>query len=210
MNYFILPWQNLRRVVFKYISFRLLYNFSSCCYSVFSTDSSISHPWRISHIIYPLLTDLGPLFVDYKGHYSSACPIRRPSQSFVSCGNQDSIVQRSSPHKCGQRVWWGTINVVVTTIPPITSRLTSSLKLFRWSSSSTVWPPSGFAVRVYGLLGMIMASLALSMTRGTITLLNFWTPQNMNIYIYIYIYIKFTQKKKKSQTRKLIKIIWLI
>ena len=39
-----LPWQSSRRVVLKYISFKLGYNFNSCCYSVFSTDFSIPIP----------------------------------------------------------------------------------------------------------------------------------------------------------------------
>ena len=36
--------------------------------------------------------DPSPPFVDFAGHYSIACPIRRPPQSSVSCGNQDSTV----------------------------------------------------------------------------------------------------------------------
>ena len=122
--------RSLGRVVLEYSSFRLGYNFSSCWYSVFSTDFLISSPWRIFHIIYAYFADHSPPFVDYAGHYLSVCPIRRPPQSFVSCGNQDSTIQGSSPHKCGQRVWWGAINVVAINIPPITSGLTLSLKLF--------------------------------------------------------------------------------
>ena len=82
-----LPWQSPRRVVLEYISFKLGYNFVSCCYSVFSIDFPIPHPWRIPHIIYPFLANLDPPFVDYVGHYSNACPIRRPPQSSVSCDN---------------------------------------------------------------------------------------------------------------------------
>ena len=51
------------------------------------------YPCRIFHIIYPILANLDPPFVDYAGHNSSACPIRRPPQSSVSYGNQDSTVQ---------------------------------------------------------------------------------------------------------------------
>ena len=116
--------QNPRRVVFKYISFKLGYNFSSCCYNVFSTDFPLPHPWRISHNIYPFLANFGSPFVDYLCHYSNVCPIRRPPQSSVSCGNQDSTVQGSSPHKCSKRVWWGPINVVATSISSIMSWLT--------------------------------------------------------------------------------------
>ena len=65
----------------------------------------IPNPWRISHIIYVHFADHSPPFIDYAGHYLSAYPIRHPPQSSVSCGNQDSTVQGSSPHKCNQRVW---------------------------------------------------------------------------------------------------------
>ena len=96
-----------------------------------------------------LFSNLDPPFVDYAGHYSSVCPIKRPPKSSVSCGNQDSTVQESSPHKCGQGVWWGALNVVAATIPPITSRLTPSLKLFLYSVAPScnvpltwLWPAS--------------------------------------------------------------------
>ena len=102
----------------------------------------------------------------------------------MSCSNQDSIIQGSFPHKYGQGIWWGALNVVATTIPPITSGLASSLKLFLYSvaPSSNVpltWPAhlSGFTVQVYRLLETILASLALGMTRGIITLLNLCIPQ---------------------------------
>ncbi|XP_050241127.1 probable pectinesterase/pectinesterase inhibitor 51 [Quercus robur] len=64
------------------------------------------------------------------GHYSSVCPIKHHPKSSVSYSNQDSTVQGYSPHKCGQGVWWGALNVMAVTIPPITLGLTSSLKLF--------------------------------------------------------------------------------
>ena len=108
------------------------------------------HPCTISFrsiffIIQPLLANLGFLLVDHEGHYSSTCPIIRPPKSFVSCSNQDSTVQGSSPHKCGQRVQWGVLNVVATTIPPVTLGLNPSLKLFLYSVASSgivplTWP----------------------------------------------------------------------
>lgn len=139
-------------------------------------------PRRISYIIYPLLADLGPPFVDYAGHYSSVCPIGRLPKSSMSCGNQDSTVQGSSPHKCGQGVWWDALNVVAATIPPITSGLTPSLKLFLYSVAPSgnvplTWPCSGLTILVYGLLGIVLASSAFGMTRDIITLLNFCIPQ---------------------------------
>ena len=128
-----------------YIYFKLGYNFSSCCYSVFSTNFPISSPWRVSYIIQLPLDDLGPPFVDHPGHYLSACLIRHLFKPLVNCGSQDSIVQGSSPHKCSQEVWWDVLNVVVATILLVMSGLTPSLKLFFYNmiSSSNVplmWP----------------------------------------------------------------------
>ena len=56
---------------------------------------SISHSWRVSHVIYLLLIDLGPPFVDHAGCYFSACPICRLLQLSVSCSNQGDTVQGS-------------------------------------------------------------------------------------------------------------------
>ena len=84
--------------------------------------------------------------------YSSVCPIRRPLKSSASCGNQNSTVQGSSSHKCGQGVWWDALNVVAATIPPITLRLTPSLKLFLYSVAPSgnvplTWPwPASLAL----------------------------------------------------------------
>ena len=49
--------------------------------------------WKASYIIYSLLGDLGPPFVDHVGHFSSACPISHFPKPSVSCSNQSSIVQ---------------------------------------------------------------------------------------------------------------------
>ena len=120
----------------KYILLKLDYNFSSLCYSAFSIfqiKKNLPSPWRISHVIWHPLADLSPPFVDYASYYSSACPVRHPPKSSVSCDNQNSTVQRSSPYKCGQGVWWGALNMVAATIPPITPGLTPSLKLFLYS-----------------------------------------------------------------------------
>ena len=101
----ILPQQSLRRVILEYILLKLDYNFNSWYYNIspIFSDENASIPWRISHTMYNLLfSDLDPPFVDYAGHYSSVCPIKRPPKSSVSCGNQDSTVQESSLHKCGR------------------------------------------------------------------------------------------------------------
>ena len=86
--------------ILVYNSFGLGYNFSSCCYNVFSTDFPTSSSWRVSYIIYLPLDDLGPPFVDRPGHYLSACPIRHLPNPLASYDGQGNIVQRSSPHKC--------------------------------------------------------------------------------------------------------------
>ena len=119
-----------------YISFKLGCNFSSCCYSVFSTDFLIPSLWRVSYIIQIPLDDLSLPFVDRPSHYLSACPIKHLPKPLVSCGSQDSIVQGSSPHKCSQEVWWDALNVVAATIPLVTLGLTSSSKLLLYNITS--------------------------------------------------------------------------
>ena len=73
--------------------------------------------------------------------------------------------------------------MVAASILLITSGLTPSLKLFLPS----VAPPS-FAVQVYGLLGMLLVSSTLGMTRGTITLFKFLylttAPQNSGFFLF--------------------------
>ena len=54
--------------------------------------------WWISHIIYPLLIDLGSPFVDHAGYFSSVCPISRLPKPSMSRNNQSSTVQGSFPH----------------------------------------------------------------------------------------------------------------
>ena len=136
-----------------YISFKLGCNFSSYCYSVFSTDFLIPFSWRVSYIIYLPLDDLGPPFVDHLGHYLSACPIRHIPKPLVSYDSQGSTVQGSSPHKCSQEVWWDALNVVAATIPSVMLGLTLASKLFLYRMTSSgnvpltwpycprVWPP---------------------------------------------------------------------
>ena len=62
------------------------------------SKKGIHFSWRASYIIYPLLVDLGPPFVDHAGHLLSACPINRLPKPSVSCSNQNNIVQGSFPH----------------------------------------------------------------------------------------------------------------
>ena len=132
----MLPRRSPRRMILEFSSFGLRYNFSSCCYSVFSIDFLIPSPWRVSYIIQLPLVDFGPSFVDRLGHYLSACPIRHLPKPLVSWDSQDSTVQGSSPHKSNHEIWCDALNVVVTTIPSIMSRLTSP-KLFLYSITSS-------------------------------------------------------------------------
>ena len=89
------------------------------CYNIFSLRSSPPFSWRVSHIIQLILDHLDPTLVDHLSPYLSAHPIRHPSQPSVSCGSQGSTVQRSSPHKCGQKSSCNTFNVVVAAFPQI-------------------------------------------------------------------------------------------
>ena len=87
----------------------------------------------------------GPPFTDHVSHYSSACPIKHSLKFFMSYDNQNSTVQESSSHKCGQEVWWDTLNGVAATIHSVMSVLLSSLKLFLYSVTSSgnvllTWP----------------------------------------------------------------------
>ena len=127
-------WTNLKNSLLQYSSLSLSLGF-------FQTLSFR----RIPYIVWLLSIDLGLPFFDYAGHYLSVCPIRCPPKSSVSYDNQGSTVQGSSPHKYGQGVWWGILNVMPATIPPIMSGLTLSLKLFLYNvaPSSNVpltWP----------------------------------------------------------------------
>ena len=97
-----------------YIFFKLEYNYSSCCYSIFSIDFSIPSPQRVSYIIQLPLDNLGSPFVNRLSHYLNVCPIRHLSKPLVSCGSQDSTVQESSPHKCSQKSSYSAFNAVVT------------------------------------------------------------------------------------------------
>ena len=68
---------------------------------------SIPLSWRVSYVIYLLLVDLGPPFVDHASRYLSACPIYRLLQLSVSCSNQGGTIQGSFPHQCSQIVSCG-------------------------------------------------------------------------------------------------------
>ena len=70
----------------------------------------------LSHYIAPL-NHLDPTLVDHPNPYLSTCPIRHPLWFSVSCSSQCSTVQRSSPHKCGQKSSCSAFNAVVAAFP---------------------------------------------------------------------------------------------
>ena len=79
----------------------------------------ISLSWRVFNIIYLPLDHLHPTLVDHLSRHLSTCPIKHPLQFSVSCDSQGSTVQRSSPHKCGQKSSCNAFNVVVAAFPQI-------------------------------------------------------------------------------------------
>ena len=104
---------------FQYISIGNIYKYNLDCYSTFFYEFMILYPQRVSYIIQFLLDYLDSTLVDHLSHYLSACPIRHPLWLSVSCGNQDNTVQRSSPHKCGQKVSCRAFNVVAAVFSQI-------------------------------------------------------------------------------------------
>ena len=86
---------------------------------VFSLSVSIFLSWRVFHIIYLPLDHLHPTLVDHLSPHLSTCPIRHPLQFSVSCGRQGNTVQRSSPHKCGQKSSCNAFNAMVAAFSQI-------------------------------------------------------------------------------------------
>ena len=83
--------------------------------SIFPIPSS----WEVSYIIQLPLDHLDPTLVNYLSLYLSICPIRHPLWLFMSCDCQGSTVQKSSPHKCGQKSSCSAFNAVVAAFPQI-------------------------------------------------------------------------------------------
>ena len=129
-----------------YISLKLGYNFSSYCYNVSLLIFRSPLPGgSLTLSIYLPSSNLIPPFVDCPSHHLSACPIKHLPKLLVSCGSQGNTVHGSSPHKCSQEVWWDALNVMAAIIPSIMSGLTSFLKLFLYSMTSSgnvplMWP----------------------------------------------------------------------
>ena len=74
----------------------------------------IPFSWRVSHIIQLPLEHLDSTLVDHPSLHLSTCPIRHPLQLSVSYGSQGNIIQKSSPHKCGQKSSCNAFNAVAT------------------------------------------------------------------------------------------------
>ena len=124
--------------VLMYISEKIWDAISVLVATMFSLQNFLSPPpQRVSYIIQLPLDDLGTSFVDRPDHYLSSCPISHLLKPLMSCGSQDSTVQRSCPYKCSQEVWWDALNVVTATIPLVMSGLTPSPKLFLYNMTSS-------------------------------------------------------------------------
>ena len=107
------------------------YKESLGCYSIPSLSFSIPFLGRISHIIQLPLDHLHPILVDHLSPHLSTRLIRHFLYLFVSRGSQDSTVQRSSPHKCGQKSSCNAFNVVVAVFPQIFLGFLSSCTFMR-------------------------------------------------------------------------------
>ena len=134
---------------FQYIIIGNIYKINLNCYSAFFYNFSILYPWRISYIIQFLLDDLDPILVDHLSHYLSVCPIRHPLQFSVSCGNQNSTVQESSPHKCGQKVSCKAFNALAATFLQIFPNFHSSNTFMMHVPLSRIFQNVTLSNRIY-------------------------------------------------------------
>ena len=98
-------------------------SFSILLYYIFS----IPPLWRIFYIIYTFLGHLYRTLVYHLNLYSSICLIKHLPYLFVNGSGWDYTVQRSSPHKCGQKSRCSSFNAVVTAFPLDISVFLSSL-----------------------------------------------------------------------------------
>ena len=63
--------------------------------------------WKVFYIIKFPLNHLGPTLIGHPCLYLSACSISHSFSRSVSCGDPDSTVQGSCPHKCGKDISCG-------------------------------------------------------------------------------------------------------
>ena len=102
---------------FPYKSITIGYKYNFDCYNILSLFFR-SLPHEGSLTLYSSLQTISTL-VDHLSPYLSTCPIRHLLWFSVSCDSQDSTVQESSPHKCGQKSSYSAFNAVVATFPQI-------------------------------------------------------------------------------------------
>ena len=113
---------NLKKTVFDtvrenqylYIDFKIGLQVQFLIAIIFLFRSPPPLSLGVSYIIYLHLNDLDPPLVGHLSHNLSACPIGHPHRPFVSLGDQGSIIQGTSSHKCCQRVSCKVFNAVVT------------------------------------------------------------------------------------------------
>ena len=94
---------------------KVWFRFLQCSFSLFL----MFYSWRVSHIIQLPLDHLDPTLVDYLSPYLRTCPIKHLLWLSVSCGSQGNTIQRSSPHKCGQKSSCSALNAMVAGFPQI-------------------------------------------------------------------------------------------
>ena len=95
---------------------------STLCYSSsfsipFYYISPPSPLWRVFHIIYTCLGHPYHTLVYHLNLYSSICLIKHLPCLSVNSSGWDYTVQRSSPHKCGQKSCYNAFNAVVAAFP---------------------------------------------------------------------------------------------
>ena len=113
------PRQSSRRLILIYLPFKLNYKSDPRLLQCFFLDFLIPSSWRVSYIIQISLDHPDHTLVDRLSLYLSVRPIKHPLWLSMSCSSQGSIVQESSPHKCGQNSSFGAFNAVIAAFPQI-------------------------------------------------------------------------------------------
>ena len=113
------PRQSPRRLILIYLPFKLNYKSGPRLLQCFFLDFLIPSSWRVSYIIQLSLDHPDPTLIDRLILYLSVCPIKHPIWLSMSCNSQGNTVQKSSPHKCGQKSSFGAFNAVVAAFPQI-------------------------------------------------------------------------------------------
>ena len=106
-------------MLYIYILITVEYKDNLDCYSVLFLFFRSPSSWKVPYIIQFPSDHLDPTLVGFLNPYLSIFPIRHPLWLSVSCGDQGSTVQESSPHKCGQKSSCSAFNMVVAAFPYI-------------------------------------------------------------------------------------------